>query len=224
MVRSVVRSAALAAAVFFASAASAASIASWNVGSGQDKNNFQFTSTTFGSDTIELGLRAQQRQVGSVAPYGDTYYVQPGLQTSPSTPSPRVWWNFDYHAYVSGGLSTLDSLTLTITSTNANTPSSLSGANLLTLAALNDSDVQAGQDRDHYFQNSQNPFFGWFNPQFDPNLRGSYTFTLTATRGMQSVSEAMTVTVVPVPAALPAGLVLLGTALGAPRLRKLIKA
>lgn len=219
MIRSISRAAALAAVVFAASAASAATLSSWNVGSGQDKDNFQLNAATFDNGIVQLGLRAQLRTLGSVAPNGDVYSFEPGTQSAPATPNAnRARWNFDIHAFAAGGLANLDTLTLSIVSDNANQPTAAS-FNLLdpTLnAAISSSNVALGQDRASYLQASQNPVFApWFAGSFDSFAPGNYRFTLTATRtlgnapGPQSISENMTVTIVPTPTALPAGLALM---------------
>jgi hypothetical protein len=221
MIRSISRAAALAAVVFAASAASAATLSSWNVGSGQDKDNFQLNSATFDNGIVQLGLRAQLRTLGSVAPSGDVYSIAPGTQSAPAVPAPnRARWNFDIHAFAAGGLANLDTLTLSIVSDNANQPTAVS-FNLFdpTLnAAISSSNVGLGQDRASYLQASQNPVFApWFTAPFDSFAPGNYRFTLTATRALgnspqpmiQTISEGMTVTIVPTPTALPAGLALM---------------
>lgn len=217
---------ALGAASSFAGGASATTIGSWNVGSGQYQDNFQFSEDLgFEGGELELGLRAVFRQSATrVTVTGDVYSVLPGHQQAgvagaPVTAPDRAMWNFDYHIYYAGGVQNLDSLTLTITTPAGNTVTTTpDGVGVFDMKLANNDNLpgNSGSDDDndpaYYIQDSQNPvFFPWFESPFDMNVVGDYTFTLTATRGASTLTETMTVSVVPEPASL--ALVALGGAL-----------
>ncbi len=214
---------AFAAAVFAANAATADTTVDWRQGNGNTGAHFTTATDQFGAAApldIELGLRAIQRNVGTVTPAGNTYVVQPG----PSAQLNRAWWNFDIHVNYEGTITDLDSLTLDISTGNGSPPGA-SPFNLLALRAAIDChvagcangapsnpDAGGGADPDHFFQASQNPTFApWFQAPFDMFRPGTYTFTLTATEGDDSVSTSIDVFVVPEPTAMA----LFGTALAA---------
>ena len=123
-----------------------------------------------------------------------------------------------------GTIADLDSLTLDISTGNGSPPGA-SPFDLLALRAAIDChaagcangapsnpDAQGGADPTHFSQASQNPTFArWFQAPFDMFRPGTYTLTLTATEGQESVSTSIDVFVVPEPATLG----LFGTALAA---------
>lgn len=103
-------------------AANAAAVSIWNVGSGQANGDFQVQTGQLG-EILELGIRASERKVGNITPSGSTYDVPVGFSAggSPSDQN-RAAWNFDFHIGFDDEIALLDSLTLRITSNNANTP------------------------------------------------------------------------------------------------------
>ena len=111
------------AAIVTAGVAQAAAVSIWNVGSGQANGDFQVQNGQLGGEVIELGIRASERKVGNITPSGSTYDVPLGFSAggSPSDQN-RAAWNFDFHIGYGGDIADLDSLTLRITSNNANTP------------------------------------------------------------------------------------------------------
>jgi hypothetical protein len=202
------------------SAASTVEIATWNVGSGQYRNNFLLNSSSNfgGGNTLELGMRTVYRQSAQLVDvYGNDYQVVGGHQTAGqqgafATHTGRNRWNFDYHIFYSGGVQNLDSLTMTITSPTGNTVTAPS----YDMKLANNDNVTGGtpfpggdsQDPTYFIQDSQNPVFApWFAGVFDMNVVGTYTFTLTAVEGAETMTQIMTVTVVPAPLAATAGLV-----------------
>lgn len=60
-------------------------------GAGQIPGNFAVDTHTQKDTAIEVGLRAQQRLVGPIEPFGTTYFVPSGFN-SPT----RAVWNFDF--------------------------------------------------------------------------------------------------------------------------------
>lgn len=209
-------------------AATAATISTWNVGSGQPKDNFLFVADdTFPAGRLELGMRAIHRQSPIPVPVvGNTYYVHPGHQTAgefgaPVTHIGRNRWNFDYHiGYWSqvgddgitysgdGGVTRPDLLlTMLITSPAGNTVS-LPIFDMKLMANDNVTGSQPfpmgdSQDPTYFIQDSQNPVFApWFVPTFDMNVTGTYSFTLTAIEGDNELSLTMYVEVVPAPGAM----------------------
>jgi len=221
--RTGIQGTALAVALVAANAAMADTTVDWRQGSGNTGAHFTTATDQFGAAApldIELGLRAVQRNVGTVTPSGNTYVVQPGPSGQPT----RAWWNFDIHVDYEGVIADLDSLTLDISTGNGSPPAS-GPFDLLALRAFIDChvagcangppsnpDAQGGADADHFFQASQNPTFApWFQAPFDMFRPGTYTFTLTATEGQESVSTSIDVFVVPE----PTSMVLFGTALAA---------
>jgi hypothetical protein len=214
---------ALALAFLGATAASADTTVDWRQGSGNTGAHFTTATDTFGATAplnIELGLRAIQRNVGTITPFGSLYPVEPG----PSLQLNRAWWNFDIHVQYEGIIADLDSLTLDI-STGGGSPPGLTPFDLLAARPLIDchilncanpapinTDAQGDEDPLHFYQASQNPTFApWFQAPFDMFQPGTYTFTLTATEGQGSVSTSIDVLVVPEPATIT----LFGTALAA---------
>ena len=217
------KSAAVVAGLVASNPAMADTTVDWRQGSGNTGAHFTTATDQFGAAApldIEIGLRAIQRNVGTVTPAGSTYVVQPG----PSLQLNRAWWNFDIHVNFEGTIADLDSLTLDISTGNGSPPGA-SPFDLLALRAGIDChvancanpsptnpDAQGDEDPTHFFQASQNPTFSpWFQPPFDMFRPGTYTFTLTATEGQDSVSTSIDVFVVPEPATLG----LFGTALAA---------
>ena len=122
----------LAAGLTFATSSQAAPVFSvgdvslWNVGDGQANGDFQVaTDTAFAGGGLELGLRATKRKVGNTKPNGNVYSygVENSAGAGASDPN-RARWNFDLHIAYDSVFADLDSLTLTITSSNATNPPS----------------------------------------------------------------------------------------------------
>jgi PEP-CTERM motif len=203
-----------------ANAASADTTVDWRQGSGNTGAHFTTSDGVLDELDIQLGLRAIQRNVGTVTPTGNVYLVEPG----PGAQLNRAWWNFDIHVQYEGAIADLDSLTLDI-STGSGSPPGLTPFDLLVLRPAIDCHVlncanpaptnpDAGGDEhpENFFQASQNPTFApWFQAPFDMFRPGTYTFTLTATEGQESISTSIDVFVVPEPATMS----LFGTALAA---------
>lgn len=157
-------------------------VAEWAVGCNCQTNDHWAvtTDTSFAGGALELGLRAQQRRVGSIAPspLSSASYV---VQTGPDPATTRAWWNFDVSVNFAGALSNLDSLTLTIIkSVGTNSDGGVFNLlNPLLFAATNaDLTSSAGE-----YKASQNPTFApWFSPTYDINNSGgfAYRFILSA--------------------------------------------
>jgi hypothetical protein len=113
----------------------------WRQGSGNTGTHFtvstgQANFVNGGEGTLTLGLRAVQRNVGTITPVGNTYAAAAG-ESSPG--SNRAWWNFDIYAGLTGlqsdpgfdpeevvTLAALQSLTLGIVSIGGSTPTAAS--------------------------------------------------------------------------------------------------
>jgi hypothetical protein len=194
-------------------------IPTWNVGSGQPRDNFLLNNNLDfdgNGNEIQLGLRVVYRTSVTPVPLDEstnTYSPLAGTQEdgvvgASGTRTDRNRWNFDYHAFYEGGVVNLDSLTLTITSPSGNT---VTGTGVFDLKAANNDNVTGSQpypagdsqDPAFYIQDSQNPFFApWFVPPFNPDVLGTYTFTLRAQEGASVTTQSMSVNVVPEPATL----------------------
>ena len=154
------------------------SVISWDVGSGQSNNHFAVTSDDdFVGGALQLGLRAEQRSVGGVAPAPGTadYLVQTGADP---TKSDRAWWNFHLAINYAGGITNLSSLSLEI-DRFAGTNGDGGLFDLLALyPALDDQNVFSSDS----FLLDQNPVFGWFTPSYDLSSTDdfAYGFYLTA--------------------------------------------
>lgn len=198
----------------FASMVAQAATVDWRQGTGNTGANFTVASDIMnfangGTGTLTLGLRAVQRNVGTIVPVGDVYHVAAGASSSPN----RAWWNFDIFAgldplTVNDGfdlfdvvtLGSLSSMTLQINTIGGSAPAAAS-FDLLdsTLRSAIDCHVSgcvngapfnpdAGvldtspdvQNASRYFNASQNAVFApWFTA-FDMNRSGIYDFTLSA--------------------------------------------
>ena len=194
-------------------------IPTWNVGSGQPRDNFLFDNHLDfdgNGNELQLGLRVVYRTSVTPVPLDEstnTYSPLAGTQEdgvvgASGTRADRNRWNFDYHAFYEGGVVNLDSLTLTITSPAGNT---VTGTGVFDLKAANNDNVTGSQpfpagdsqDPAFYIQDSQNPFFApWFVAPFNPNVLGTYTFTLRAQEGAAVMTQTMNVNVVPEPTTL----------------------
>lgn len=183
-----------------------AAIVDWRQGSGNTGLDFTTSNGTIDGDSIELGLRAIQRNVGTIVPTGSTY----AANTGPSATSPtRAWWNFDIHVNYGGIIANLDLLTLSIAAIGGSPPAAvsfdlLSGALRSSIdchvagcanPAPTNPDAQGDEDPLHFYQASQNPTFAPWFPAFDFNLPGIYIFTLTAGEDDELIVTEMVVNV-----------------------------
>lgn len=187
----------------------------WRQGSGNSGQQFTVATGTVdflnGTGELTLGLRAIQRNVGTITPVGSEYAAQTG-QSSPG----RAWWNFDIFAGLdsasAGFLSELASLTLSITvygggGASASLPlfdllanplrtnidchviGCVNGApfNMDATVAdangtgVNDGAASATADSNHFYNASQNSVFAPWFSGYNMNAAGFYDFTLTAT-------------------------------------------
>lgn len=178
----------------------------WDVGSGQCNGSFSTTTDgAFPGGSLELGLRAEERRVGQVAPTGpNDYTVQLGNDTNAPPALNRAWWNFQGSIAYNGGIANLDALTLQITTdVGPNLPAAPS-VDLLAIRPFVDArnnQPNATSGFSDLYQFSQNPEFGWFAPTsdtdanptgaFDYSQPGAWRFTLTATEA--GVSQSLTV-------------------------------
>lgn len=206
----------------------------WNVGDGQSNGDFQVADDAmFTGGALQLGIRATERKVGNTTPGGNIYRYAPGHSAGGSaSDATRARWNFDLHVSYAGDIADLDSLTLSIVSSNPlNVPTSpvvnlLDG---LVRGAIdchstaspcasgtpsggptsNGPHTVADQNPTNYYQASQNPVFGWFTPTFNFDVAGTYTFRLTAVEGATTLSTNM---IVNVPEPATAALLLAGLA------------
>jgi hypothetical protein len=210
----------LAAVALFAPGLYAAdTIPTWNVGSGQPRDNFLLDNNLDfdgNGNELQFGLRVVYRTSLTPVPLDEstnTYSPLAGTQqdgvvgASGDRPD-RNRWNFDYHIFYEGGVQNLDSLTMTITSPSGNTVNGTGVFDMKMAANDNVTGSQpfpAGDSQDpaFYIQDSQNPVFApWFVPPFNPDVLGTYTFTLRAQEGASVMTQSMNVNVVPEPAAL----------------------
>ncbi|NND74684.1 MAG: hypothetical protein HKN44_06715 [Ilumatobacter sp.] len=175
----------------------------WDVGSGQCNGSFSITTDgAFPGGALELGLRAEERRIGQLAPSGpNDYTVQTGADLGPPINANRAWWNFQGSIAYGGSINTLDSLTLAIqTDVGPNLPAA-PVVDLLALRAFIDArnnQPNATTGFADLYQISQNPEFGWFAPTsdtdanptgaFDYDQPGAWRFTITATEAGVSSS------------------------------------
>lgn len=204
-----------------------AAVVDWRQGSGNTGQHFTtdtdaVTFTGGATGTLELGLRAIQRGVGTITPTGSEYAANLGAATGAPT---RAWWNFDIYAGLSGGgsLAGLQSLTLGISTIGGSAPTAASfdlldaalraaidchvigcvngspvnpDSTVPDLVSGNDGAASATADAAHFYNASQNPTFApWFS-SFNFNASALYDFTLTAVDVQgNTVSTAMRVNV-----------------------------
>ena len=194
-------------------------IPTWNVGSGQYRDNFLLTNNLDfdgAGNELQLGLRVVYRTSLTRVPLDESTSTftalsgtqQDGVVGASGDRPDRNRWNFDYHAFFEGGVQNLDSLTLTITSPAGNT---VTPPGVFDLKVANNDNVTGSQpfpagdsqDPAFYIQDSQNPVFApWFVAPFNPEVLGTYTFTLRAQEGASVLTQSMNVNVVPEPASL----------------------
>lgn len=174
----------------------------WDVGSGQCNGSFSVVTESFPGGPIELGIRAEDRREGQVAPTGpNEYTVQLGYDDTVPAATNRAWWNFNISIAYDDAISTLDSLTLEIvTDAGTNLPASPSVDLLALRGAIDDRNNQPNSTAGFadLYQISQNPEFGWFtnasdtdaNPTgaFNYDEEGAWRFILTATDGGSTAS------------------------------------
>lgn len=169
----------------------------WDVGSGQCNGSFSTTTdATFPGGALELGLRAEERRVGQLAPSSpNNYEVQLGHDDTPAAELDRAWWNFQGSIAYEGDIADIDELTLTIITDVGPNPPVAPSLDLQLLRGFPTFDARNNQPNPttefaDIFQFSQNPVFGWFaNPAdgdgfsdgFDYNEEGAWRFILSAT-------------------------------------------
>lgn len=220
----------------------------WRQGSGNSGANFTVDTgsvafTGGGSGNLTVGLRAVQRNVGTITPTGNVYAANAG----PFGVSNRAWWNFDIYAGLvntqgTATLAGLAELSMAITTIGGSAPAAAS-FNLLdaTLRSMidchvigcvngnpvnpdatvpdqtpgsNDGPTSTTANSARYYNASQNPTFApWFT-SFNMNQRGIYDFTITG-RDFQNkvVSSKMRVNVGDFVIPEPGSLALVGLAL-----------
>jgi hypothetical protein len=215
--------AAVAAALTLAASAARADTLSngFNAGTGQPQDIF----TVSTQNGIELGLAAQPRgaSLPAVTDEGNGTYL-----ATTGTSSGRALWNFDFSIDANptnAGTGTLAGLEATLSVTG---PNGLSGSfNALNPALGN---VGVGNvPSTTLAQNSENMTFNLFGAPigFDPNLAGTYTFTLnvSSVTGAPLATDTINVDVssVPLPSAAGMGLATLAFGGGTMLLRKKLR-
>lgn len=161
--------------------------AGWNPPGNQGQPNGAFAiQNALGPRAIELGLRAQQRNVGPVDPGNSPIYV---VQPGGGNVAPNLaWWNFDWSASYSPGIGALDSLKLEVATPFLST-TPLVTYDLLALiqAALPNVDL----DTLPTVQDSWNPMFQTVGvPGFSLALSSfEYRFELIATATIDGVAH-----------------------------------
>lgn len=140
--------------------------AGWNVGTGQPAGGFNLSTNS--EESVQIGLRAQDFQIGVSANdgLGGNYFVAAG-ERSPGSGLAR--WNIDWT--LSTGLTpiTFYDVTLTIDWNPG------SGSN----AVSYDVDALLGASTQSLLQQSENLGFAYWGQSFDPDAAGTYRFTLT---------------------------------------------
>lgn len=189
--------AAIVAAAAIAPLASASSVTSYgdtltgqfDVGTGNSNTNFAITRTQTHGTTIELGIKAKQAFVGDVMQSGGTYRVEPG--GSVQNPS-NFWWNVDFSANLGNRSISNTALRLTVdflSQDNSTTQRVVNTVNFFNLFYSFAGGTYAPSAS--LIQDSQNLSFGsvFGNGTFDPNALGTYTITLEALIGGNTVSS-----------------------------------
>ena len=197
----------------FVIAGAQAATVDWRQGSGNTGQDFTIGAgaVVFASGTgnLTVGLRATQRNIGTIVPVGNEYAVNAG----PSIQLNRAWWNFDIYAGLTNTtgvptLAGLSELSLAINSIGGSAPSAASFDLLAPVLrgaidchvtgcvngnpvnpdatvgditpGANDGPASATANAARYYNASQNATFApWFNG-FDMNLPAAYDFTITA--------------------------------------------
>ncbi len=182
--------------------------AGWNIGNGQFNNHFVgVRDGQFAGGSIELGLRTQQRGQGAYTPtlVNSIWGTMPMYVTTPGTDpnnAARAVWNFDGSVAFSGGVGTLDDVSVRI--------DAVSG----TVQELGDLSVPGSLFFPTSNQFSQNPVFSpWSTGPYDFNATGLYLVTLSVREGNETISTQMLVNVgnVEVPTPEPVSLVVFGS-------------
>ena len=174
----------------------------WDVGNGQCNGSFTRTLDaafpSAGGGGIELGMRAEQRSVGQVANNAGDYEVQTGNDTTAGV-ADRAWWNFQHSIAYDGNINDLDGLSFAIrTDAGLNFSGPVLAACFTDMRLcrffLDDRHNQPNPTSTYtdLYQTSQNPEFSWFttaadgdanpNGDFDYDVQGAWTMTLTATK------------------------------------------
>jgi len=170
-------------------------VVSWTVGTGQSNGNF-IVSTL---NSIELGLRAQTRNVGAIADANldGIYIALPGISNGVD----NAKWNFDWSADLRNNAA-VTGLTLRVDSDPG-------VGTLFTDFVLPTTGLQQGSSNMGFFAPA---VVNTLTFSFDPNVAGLYDFQLIATGTGNAVlnSVSMQVQVIPLPLASTAGMALVG--------------
>lgn len=174
-------------------------------GTGNTNGHFTVETGTIGGVGVELGLRAGLRFIGPVTPEfnSNVYNVPTGTSTSPGPCAGGcAMWNFEFSVHTSGGnVAGLTALVLSWTDSVGGAGHSVTFDPRL----IPDNYKPVGADNPNGIQNSENLqfFTGFpFNKIFDRDQPETFTFTLSAIQGTETLSDTIVVNAVPEPASM----------------------